>query len=72
MPESDLQVGDVLVHRETQTLWVVIEIEPNLVLRDPDGLEPDYCMPYWVATTAVFDEVFKFAWHYKEGRWLLQ
>jgi len=66
MPENGLQVGDVLIHSSTQSLWAVIETEPNLVLRDPYGLQTDRRMPAFVATTAVFGEVFKFAWHHEE------
>jgi len=65
----DLRVNDVLVHRSTQTLWAVIETEPNLVLCDPYGLQIDRRMPSFVATTVVFGEVFKFAWHHEKEKY---
>jgi len=64
-----IAVGDVLIHPSTQTLWAVIETEPDLVLRDPYGLEPDRRMPAFVATTVVFGEAFKFAWHYEKEKY---
>jgi len=69
---KDVEIGDVLVHRLTQTLWAVIEIEPDLILRDPYGLVPDRCMPAFVATTVVFGLVYKFAWHHEEATCLSQ
>jgi len=62
-------VGDVLIHPSTQTLWAVIETEPDLVLRDPYGLQTDRRMPSFVATTVVFGLVYKFAWHYEEEKY---
>jgi len=47
-------------------LWAVVEIEPDLVLRDPYGLQSDIRMPTVLATSPDFDMLFKFAWHYEE------
>ena len=61
-----IQVGDVLIQRSFQTLWAVVEVESDLVLRDPYGLQPDLRMPSILATSPDFDMVFKFAWHHEE------
>lgn len=63
----DIQIGDMLIQRSFERLWAVIEVEPDLVLRDPYGLRPDICMPPILSTSPDFDMIFKFAWHYEEA-----
>jgi len=61
-----IQIGDVLIQRTTNTLWAVVEVELDLVLRDPYNLQSDLRMPPILATSSDFDMIFKFAWHYEE------
>lgn len=63
---KNLQVGDVLIQHTSQVLWAVIEVEPDLMLRDPYDLQPDIHMPPIVAASPDFDMLFKFAWHHKD------
>jgi len=72
-----LLVGDVVVHRREQTLWLIASIDPEgmTVLHGLDGSESEIHLPTyaWSEPIAggvpIFDRLFKFGWHKPDENW---